>query len=220
MLWCTTFRNQQVVHLNLAGTYNYKEAPDDIYRRHDNCRCQVTYDPKNDSRGVQDVWSKEWSSDTINNIDKEALIEYSNTPTKTLKNAWRDGIDTGWMSALVNYEDYFNAYNQLYKNLVGERTTDGIEIKSITDHFMYRLFGTLVDPKIYEEKLQIVRRSGVEVEDVIGVLLRGKGRPEIYDDKGRASKVYIGENCRVTINPNTGALIQCNPYTKKGNVGN
>lgn len=54
--------------MNLAGAYNYKEAPDDIYRRHDNCRCQVTYDPKNDSRGVQDVWSKEWSSDVKNDI--------------------------------------------------------------------------------------------------------------------------------------------------------
>lgn len=54
--------------MNLAGTYNYKEAPDDIYRRHDNCRCQVTYDPKNDSRGVQDVWSKEWSSGAKNDI--------------------------------------------------------------------------------------------------------------------------------------------------------
>ena len=217
MLWCTTFRNQQVVHLNLAGTYNYKEAPDDIYRRHDNCRCQVTYDPKNDSRGVQDVWSKEWSSDTINNIDKEALIEYSNTPTKTLKNAWRDGIDTGWMSALVNYEDYFNAYNQLYKNLVGERTTDGVEIKSITDHFMYRLFGTLVDPKIYEEKLQIVRRSGVEVEDVIDALLNGRTRPEKIKN-GKRSKAYVNDKCLVTVNPDTGRLVQCNPRTR--NEGN
>lgn len=206
--------------MNLAGTYSYPDVPDNVYQRHRDCRCQVTYDPKDGSRKVQDIWSKEWNSNAKNGIDKEALIEYSNTPTKTLKSAWRDGIDTGWMSALVNYEDYFNSYNQLYKNLVGERTKDGIEIKSITDHFMYRLFGTLIDPKIYEEKLQIIRRSGVEVEDVIDTLLRGKGRPEIYDDKGRVSKVYIGKNCRVTINPNTGALIQCNPYTRKGNVGN
>lgn len=44
--------------LNLAGTYDYNEAPEDIYRRHDRCRCIVEYSPGDGKR--QDVWSKEW----------------------------------------------------------------------------------------------------------------------------------------------------------------
>lgn len=43
---------------NLAGTYNYSEAPADVFRRHQNCRCTVDYDPRNGK--VQDVWSKIW----------------------------------------------------------------------------------------------------------------------------------------------------------------
>ncbi len=45
---------------NLAGTYSYPdEVPDDIYRRHDNCRCTVTF---RSGKGQKDVWSKkEWS---------------------------------------------------------------------------------------------------------------------------------------------------------------
>lgn len=43
---------------NLAGTYDYYDAPDDIYRRHQRCRCTVDYNPGDGRR--QDVWSKTW----------------------------------------------------------------------------------------------------------------------------------------------------------------
>lgn len=43
---------------NLAGTYEYYDAPDDIYKRHQRCRCTVEYNPQNGKR--QDVWSKAW----------------------------------------------------------------------------------------------------------------------------------------------------------------
>lgn len=43
----------------VAGTYDYADTPDDIYRRHQHCRCTVEYDPGNGKR--QDVWTKKWS---------------------------------------------------------------------------------------------------------------------------------------------------------------
>lgn len=43
--WCAT----------LEGRYNYADAPDDIFRRHDHCTCIVTYEC---GRKRQDVWSK------------------------------------------------------------------------------------------------------------------------------------------------------------------
>ena len=43
-----------------AGTYDYGDAPDDIYQRHERCRCTVTYQSKKTS---QDIWSKRtWES--------------------------------------------------------------------------------------------------------------------------------------------------------------
>lgn len=45
----------------LAGTYQYpEEAPEgaDVWKRHENCRCTVDYDPGDGK--VQDVWSKKW----------------------------------------------------------------------------------------------------------------------------------------------------------------
>lgn len=46
---------------NLAGTYDYEKIPKDIYRRHDNCRCTVTYQCGDMQ---QNVWSKQtWQAD-------------------------------------------------------------------------------------------------------------------------------------------------------------
>ena len=193
--------------MKLAGVYNYPDVPEDVYRRHNNCRCQVIYDPKDGSR-KQDVHDKKRI--LKEDIDKELLKEYSNTPTKTLRDIWRSGIETGWMSALVNYEDFVETYYQLYSSLVGERTKDGIEIKSISEHFMYRLFGTLVDPKIFKEEHKIIRRPGVDVENVIDALLNGKARKTVTDSCGRCSKSYYNDVCRASINPKTGKLTQCN----------
>ena len=50
----------------LEGTYDYDNAPEDIYRRHEFCRCIVTYQSGKKS---QNVWSKrswESSSDELN----------------------------------------------------------------------------------------------------------------------------------------------------------
>jgi hypothetical protein len=44
----------------IAGTYDYDDAPEDIYRRHEFCRCTVMYQSKKTS---QNVWSKRtWES--------------------------------------------------------------------------------------------------------------------------------------------------------------
>ena len=45
---------------DLEGEYDYDSAPDDIYRRHEFCRCTVTYISEKKS---QNVWSKrEWKT--------------------------------------------------------------------------------------------------------------------------------------------------------------
>ncbi|WP_348920133.1 hypothetical protein [Enterococcus rotai] len=43
---------------SLEGSYDYREAPDDIYRRHERCRCTVDYKPGDGRK--QNVWSKVW----------------------------------------------------------------------------------------------------------------------------------------------------------------
>lgn len=44
---------------SMAGVYKYPDVPEDVYKRHDRCRCVVEYDPGDVRR--QNVWTREWS---------------------------------------------------------------------------------------------------------------------------------------------------------------
>ena len=44
----------------MEGVYNYPDVPNDVYRRHERCRCVVEYDPGGRKR--QDVWTKQWTT--------------------------------------------------------------------------------------------------------------------------------------------------------------
>lgn len=43
---------------SIEGVYKYPDVPEDVYKRHDRCRCIVEYDP-GDAR-KQNVWTKNW----------------------------------------------------------------------------------------------------------------------------------------------------------------
>ena len=50
----------------LAGTYDYEDVKDkgnDVFRRHKNCHCIVSYDPGNGSKRRQNVHTKRWTAD-------------------------------------------------------------------------------------------------------------------------------------------------------------
>lgn len=45
----------------LAGVHDYPAVDPDVYRRHENCRCTVLYDPADGSKTLQDVHKKTWT---------------------------------------------------------------------------------------------------------------------------------------------------------------
>lgn len=61
---------------SLAGTYEYGSAPDDIYRRHQYCRCTVTYQTGKKS---QNVWSKSQWESSPEEIDRRKTIGQKST---------------------------------------------------------------------------------------------------------------------------------------------
>ena len=46
----------------LAGEYDYPDVPDEVYQRHERCRCTVEYDPGEGRR--QNVHTKRWTDST------------------------------------------------------------------------------------------------------------------------------------------------------------
>ena len=71
---------------DLAGIYTPENAPADIYRRHDNCKCMVTY---KDEDGYTDVWSKkEFQTQSEARKAKEKELIQSKTQKKTKNEAF------------------------------------------------------------------------------------------------------------------------------------
>ena len=69
----------------LEGKYSYADAPDDIFRRHDNCTCTVTYEC---GRMRQDVWSKRtWEADPKDIEARKAASESSKPKVFTKEEA-------------------------------------------------------------------------------------------------------------------------------------
>ncbi|WP_249274519.1 hypothetical protein [Candidatus Enterococcus clewellii] len=108
---------------NLAGSYDYEDAPDDIYRRHERCRCTVEYDPGDGRK--QDVWSKFWRN-SKKKEEKENRKNLNAKDDKTLriealKRRIRDiNIKTATPRELISIGEQVN---DLYKidSLLGDK---------------------------------------------------------------------------------------------------
>lgn len=58
----------------LAGVYEYPDVPQNVYHRHERCRCTVDYDPGNGKKR-QYVWSKEWrTQEERDNIESRKTL--------------------------------------------------------------------------------------------------------------------------------------------------
>lgn len=56
----------------LEGSYKYPSVPNDIYRRHSNCRCTVEYYPQDGRR--QNVHTRKWSNINQEDVERRKQI--------------------------------------------------------------------------------------------------------------------------------------------------
>lgn len=98
---------------------------------------------------------------------------YNTPPTKVLKNIYIEDVRDGWISPLCSFEEYLLLYKQIQKEIVGKQTVNDIFITGQSRHFLQRVIGTAVDPKIYREDHKKVSRSGVMIEDMKDALFNG-----------------------------------------------
>lgn len=66
----------------LEGRYKYVEAPDDIFRRHDNCTCTVIYEC---GRQRQDIWSKKTWQASEKELQQRRVAAEAAKPTRLTK---------------------------------------------------------------------------------------------------------------------------------------
>ena len=101
----------------------------------------------------------------------------------------------------MKYTEWYNKYvnsdikSKLEKSLIGINTSNGVEIKIITDH--------VVDRAIQRD---------VAVDDIKEALVNPLKVRDVRDDD---SQKFIGEKATVSINVKTGRVIQTNPTSSK-----
>lgn len=144
---------------DVAGRYRYGEEPDDIYKRHDNCDCTVTFE---NGRKRQDVWSKRtWevpgkdagaADATVLTEEQAAEIEAKHQPTV---------LTNGTTSGKIKSTDIFRK--------------DG-------DDPMFEVTGRAIDsnPQEVAEMISLLQEWGVKINRTESTLGYGgviKGKP-------------------------------------------
>lgn len=143
------------------------------------------------------------SAGTLANFGK---MKYNDSKKWELFQSYTKSVEKDMVSILSDFENYEKLHQEVEKTVIGIETVDGIKITEQSKHFMERIIGTMCDPKTNRP------RSGVEVKEIrdalkVPILIK---EPRISSD-GKSSKKYIGRGATVSINPDIGRLIQCNP---------
>lgn len=142
------------------------------------------------------------------NLEKFRDLKYNNREEYeklkyevALKKHYDLVIENGELSPLVDFSTYKNIDTQMKNELIGLKTTNGIEVKSYSKHFVDRVCGSVEQ-----------RRSGVEISNIKNVITTSKEIRHLAK-----SDVISGNNIQVSINPETGNLIQTNPRVRRNN---
>ncbi len=158
-------------------------------------------------------WSKSIGADnSIKTLAEYYDVKYNDSPRYELLQRYAHDVDSGWISPLSRFDNYEALYNQIQTEIVGTTASNGVVITGQSQHFMQRVIGTMVDPQKLHDNLRIIRRSGVDINSIKDTLYNPvEVCPVRVSQGGRKSIKLNGKNCSVTINPDTGILIQTNP---------
>ena len=148
---------------------------------------------------------KDILGDNAPSLVKFGQMKYNDSKRFELLQDYTNSIKSGMISPLSDFKNYVALYNKVNREIIGRRSFDGIKITGQRKHLIERVIGTMSDPKT--KKI----RSGVSIDAITDALEHPIKMIEKVDQEGRKSKKYIGRIGTVTLNPDTGELIQCNP---------
>lgn len=139
-------------------------------------------------------------------LAKRYGIEYTNSPRYDLLKSYSASVESGWLSPLVDFPLYEDYYQKIEDRVIGQVVGD-VEIKGQAQHFLERVFGCVRDPGTGRP------RNGVALEDVFDCIENPVAiEPIRIGENGKPSFCVVGRRAKVSVNPDTGDLIQVNPW--------
>ena len=137
---------------------------------------------------------------SIGSFEEFQKLKYNNKEWEQFKN-YAKGIRTGEITPLADFNLYKQVSKEIDDKLIGITTSNGIEINGKSNHFIARVIGSV------EQK-----RNGVSVDNCLKVLTEKQSEilPTRLLKNGRSQK-FRYNGFEISINPDTGNLIQANP---------
>lgn len=143
--------------------------------------------------------------ETLETLAKRYGVEYTDTERYGLLERYHQSVTKGILSPLVDFPLYEDYYQKIQDRAIGQ-VVNGVKITQQSQHFLERVFGCMQDPGTKRP------RNGVALEDLFDCLENPvKIEPTIIGKDGRPSFRVVGRRAKITINPETGKLIQINP---------
>lgn len=139
-------------------------------------------------------------------LAKRNELRYNNKQESALYDQYLRQVKKGTISPLSTFANYKEQYSAIESMVIGTTTANGIPISGQSKHFIERVIGTTEDPATGRP------RSGVSVADILDALQHPLEIGDVVTSQsGKQSQKFIGAYGTVSINPETGQLIQCNP---------
>ena len=131
-------------------------------------------------------------------------IDIQNSDDKNLFDHYLEAIEKKELTSFADFNLYKAINNEIDEKLIGVTAIDGLKIENKSYHFISRVIGSISQ-----------KRSGVTVDECLEVLKKSEDTKDVIDKDGRLSRKYSYNECEVSVNPENGNLIQCNPRRKR-----
>lgn len=196
----------------------FVEKNNQLHRRKD--REQVVgFDKRVSSEAVGAAGKhyKDWAKSIGANSGPETLagyyeMQYTENRESRLYKGYVSAVKHGRISPLVGYDKFKETDAIVGKALDGLKTRDGLTVSGHGAHFVDRIIGTheAINASANKKLSSRLDHIAVSVEEAKDTILNGVAEEPQKDSSGRRSQRIIGDSCIVTMNPDTGELIQTN----------
>ncbi len=130
-------------------------------------------------------------------FEKFQDLKYNNSEDWELFKSYYRAVKIGELTLLADFELYKNISEEIDDKLIGVKTINNIEIKSKSKHFIARVIGSVEQ-----------RRNGVDVDSCLKILTSNQSAM-------KRNIIFLKGVGSISINNNTGNLIQVNPLSRK-----